>query len=151
MFNSVFALEIVTEIIVLAVAAVFFMYARRLSRGNKSNLNRYSAVTKGKVMRQWTKEMPLEKGGVSTTWYTDYSYSVDGVTYEKCSDVGSYRKLFEDGAEVVIRYVPDNPEEIYIPAENAGDMLSGRMFYILGGVTVGIAVLFVIVFKVVFG
>ncbi len=51
-------------------------------------------------------------------WHPVYEYYVDGVRYEKEST--SYYKLgvFEEGDQVDIYYNPDNPEEMYVPAES---------------------------------
>lgn len=51
-------------------------------------------------------------------WIPVYEYYVDGVRYEKKS-VNDYKNgVFEKGDQVDIYYNPDNPKEVYVPAEN---------------------------------
>ena len=54
-------------------------------------------------------------------WRPVYEYYVDDVRYEKES-TGYYKNgVFEEGDQMEIYYNPENPEEMYIPAEKAED------------------------------
>ncbi len=54
-------------------------------------------------------------------WRPVYEYYVDDVRYEKES-TGYYKNgVFEAGDQMEIYYNPDNPEEMYVPAEKTED------------------------------
>ena len=54
-------------------------------------------------------------------WRPVYEYYVDDVRYEKES-TGYYKNgVFETGDQTEIYYNPDNPEEMYVPAEKTED------------------------------
>lgn len=81
----------------------------------------------------------------SYCWFPTYEYYVDGVRYVKESSVGEDKKLFEEGEQTEINYNPDNPEEVYIPAEKIERVVTiftilSVGFFAAGFVAIGILV-----------
>ncbi len=74
-------------------------------------------VTDGTIIRMKKTTREINDKYVAR-WIPIYEYSVDGVRYEKESTSDYKRGVFEEGDQVDIYYNPDNPEEVYIPAEN---------------------------------
>ena len=151
MFMPLPAVEILTEAAVAAIAIVFLVYGSRVRRQYQEELGAYGARTEGVVSRQWKKEVVLDGGETTTTWYADYRYTVDGQVYEASSGRGHYKKMFADGQAVTICYRPEAPEEFYVIEENGHDRTTYRIIYALGIIVVGIGVAFLVLFHLVFG
>ena len=145
------AVQILTEVIVAAIAVIFLVYARRLQKRYLEELEQYSVRTEGTVARQWKKEVEIGNGETSTTWYVDYRYAVGGQVYEACSGQGHYKKMFQDGKTVEVRCKAEAPEEFYVPEENGHDRMTYKILYALGIIVIGIGVAFLILFHLVFG
>lgn len=51
----------------------------------------------------------------TTNYYPVFTYTVNGNTMHKISNVGSVKPIYAVGQQMTIRYNPDNPDEFYIP------------------------------------
>ena len=82
-------------------------------------------------------------GEYRNRWNPIYEYYVDGVRYEKESSNYYKYGVFEEGDQVDLYYNPDDPEEIYIPAEKPEDtvtllMILAVAFFLAGFLVLGI-------------
>ncbi len=151
MFLPMIALKILTEAMVAVIAVIFLVYGNKLRGDYLANLGRYSAQTAGVVSRQWKKDITLESGDTTVTWYVDYRYTADGREYEACSGQGHYKKMFPDGKEVTIHYDPQEPESFYVVEENGHDRITYRFLFTLGFIVIGIGVMFLVLFQTALG
>ena len=82
-------------------------------------------------------------GEYRNRWNPIYEYYVDGVRYEKESSNYYKYGVFEEGDQLDLYYNPDDPEEIYIPAEKPEDtamllMIMAVVFFLAGFLVLGI-------------
>jgi len=66
------------------------------------------------------------------TYIPLFEYEVDGKTYTLESEVGTEKKRFRLGQEVLVNYNPDTPAESYVPEDKRG--ASGIIFIVLAGI-----------------
>lgn len=78
-------------------------------------------------------------------WSPVYEYYVDDVRYEKESTSYYKRGVFEEGDQVDVYYNPEDPEEVYIPAENSENAVMILMILVVAFLVAGFVVLGIMV------
>ena len=64
-----------------------------------------------------------------TSYYPEFSYTINGNTYSERSPVGTPRPRFDEGEEITVFYNNDNPEEFYIKGTSKNPKFSFRSFF----------------------
>ena len=124
------AVLVIVDLILLLVPILM-----KTSRNRK--LARYTIVTEAVVTAMDNGVYHAHHTGSSTPmWYPTFSYTVDGVTYEKRSNVGTTAKPFEVGDRLKIRVDPQDHNK-YI-------MIKSKGFDIAFGVLMALAAFFII-------
>lgn len=85
------------------------------------------------------------------TWYPIYEYYVNGEPVVQKSEFGGNKDTFQQGQQVILYYNPDNPNEIYVPEENAE--ASAKVFRLVGNIfiVIGFVIIIVIIVLLVMG
>ena len=81
-----------------------------------------------------------KSGKSSPSYYPEFSYTANGISYNERSVIGTPRPRFTEGQKITVFYNPANPEDFYV----AEDGLSNSVFYVF--LVVGILLLILALF-----
>lgn len=132
-------------ILMWAIAAILFVCARGVD-------HRISETRKLCVSETTATVIDVEevcKRNVDTynyTWYPVYEYYANGKLIVRKSEIGTGKNAVKKGQQTVLYYNPQNPQMIFVPAENQSSVarilkIIGIMFLICGflpGILVGL-------------
>lgn len=132
-------------IIFLGLGVLFFFIRKKFQKKIALQKQVCTSVTNATVIKMERKAVKYSDD-YSYSWYSTYEYYVDGVRCEKESSVGNSKMLLEEGQKTELRYNPNNPEEIYVPAEKVESSLRLYTIFSVGfgvsGFLFGVILLF---------
>lgn len=100
------------------VCGILFFAKGKVQESIETQKEMCTELADGTVV-QVNKNRRKVNGEYVNRWTPIYEYYVDDVCYEIESE-GYYKNgVFEEGDQVDIYYNPEDPEEVYIPAENS--------------------------------
>lgn len=133
-------------IICWALAVLFFVIRSNAQKKIALQKRVCVNVTNATVIKMVQRR--IDRSDVrSYTWHPTYEYYVNGVRYVEERKSGSEKKLFEEGQQIEIRYNPNNPEDVYVPAEQQEKGLTKFTvlavgFFASGFLAIGMLILF---------
>lgn len=127
----------------LAFGILFLILAAVFRHTRKKKEAVCTRLIKGTVARIERVSSWDSEGYVSVSWHPVYEYDVDGVHYEKRSNLGNSQQDMHEGEIVDIYVDPENPDEYYCKKDPSGTIV--KMFFFMGllFLVIGIVAFFV--------
>lgn len=110
------------SILFWVISVIFLVVAKNSTNSLQEKKEKCVSETTATIIEIKKEEMRTSDG-YSYTWYPVYEYIVDGQQMTIKSNIGNGETHFEKGQQVTLYYNPYNPEEIYVPEENAESLM----------------------------
>lgn len=110
------------SILFWVISVIFLVIAKNSTNSLQEKKEKCVSETTATIIEIKKEEMRTSDG-YSYTWYPVYEYIVDGQQMTIKSNIGNGETHFEKGQQVTLYYNPYNPEEIYVPEENAESLM----------------------------
>ena len=119
-----------TGITLNVLGALFLVIGLGWTISTKKKIKRCTAHVEA-VVRSVKREVNLSAGTDSCrSWFTTFAFYANGQEVTVKSNLGTEKKLFEEGERLTLYYNPDNTKEFYVPKEV--DTAPQQVFLIVG-------------------